>query len=393
VNLANLFRTNKPVLVPLAIGIGAGIVTIVRAITGDSRRVLIGWIAAYGLTAATVLAAMVLVMTLHLTGARWWLVLRPIFVAIAGTAPLLIPLFVPIGATAALVYPWSSPPPELPEPVSAALEHQRVWNHPAAFVLRSAIYLVTWTALAIVLRRPDVAATTPESKAVGRTERTASAIGLPVMALTITFAAFDWMMSLQPGWTSNMFGLYVFTSGLIAALAVISIGVWLASRSGGEERPSPDHAHAVGRLMLLSVILWAYIGFFQLLLVWIADIPHEVTFYDGRARGSWAAVSWFLVIGRFALPLLGLFSRRLKRSPALLACMGGWLFLGSVLDFAWLALPAAGMELGVLDFVPFVCIVALVCAYGVHLVIHIGTDVEHAPPEAAIAEALRYRSP
>ncbi|MDF2693042.1 MAG: hypothetical protein K0S65_1425, partial [Labilithrix sp.] len=172
---------------------------------------LVGWIAAYGLAAATILAAMVLVMVLHLTGARWWLVLRGLFVAVAGTAPILVPLFIPIGAAATLVYPWSTPPTNLPERVSEALEHQRLWNQPGPFVTRSAVYLVTWSALALLVRRADAAHLRGNGHDLAPNEKTLSAAGLPVLAFTLTFASFDWLMSLQPGWSSSAFGLYVFT--------------------------------------------------------------------------------------------------------------------------------------------------------------------------------------
>ena len=393
----NHVRPSRGVLVPFAIGVVASALTIGYALH-DGRRALLAWIAAYGFAVATVLAAMVLVMVLHLTGARWWLVLRRVFVATAGTAPVFVLLFVPIGAAFTIVYPWESPPPDLSRHVEEVLEHRRVWNHPGFFLARSALYLASWTVLAVLLRRADRDhARDPASREVARFERTVSAVGLPVLGFTLTFAAFDWLMSLQPGWTSNIFGLYVFTSGLVSAMAVLAIGSWLAARSElVPEGVGPDHVHAVGRLMLMAVILWAYIGFFQLLLVWIAHLPSEVPFYAMRARGSWAGVDVVLFIGRFVLPLFVLLSRPLKRSPSRLAVVGVWLVVMSMLDFAWLAIPALGVELAWADVLPFVAVGALSWAYGAHLVAlrsrrANGRDLVAADP--ALREALRYRSP
>ncbi len=393
----NHVRLGRGVLAPLAIGVVASALTIAYALH-DARRALLAWIAAYGFAVATVLAAMALVMVLHLTGARWWLVLRRVFVATAGTAPVFVLLFVPIGAAFTIVYPWESPPPDLSRHVEEILEHRRAWNQPAFFLARSAFYLASWTVLAVLLRRADRDhARDPSSSEVVGTERTISAVGLPVLAFTLTFAAFDWLMSLQPGWTSNIFGLYVFTSGLVSAMAVLAIGSWLAARSelvpGGI---GPDHVHAVGRLMLMAVILWAYIGFFQLLLVWIADLPTEATFYAMRAHGSWAVVDVVLFGGRFVLPFLVLLSRPLKRSPSGLAVVGGWLVVMSMLDFAWVAIPALRAELAPADALPFFAIGGLVWAYGAHLVAlrsrrAAGRDLVALDP--ALRDALRYRSP
>ena len=393
----NHVRWSRGVLVPLAIGLFAGAVTIGYALH-DPRRALLAWIAAYGFGVATVLGAMVLVMVLHLTDARWWLVLRRVFVATAGTAPLFVLLFIHIGAAFTIVYPWEAPPPGLSRHIEEVLEHRRVWNQPAFFLARSAFYLATWTVLAVLLRRADAAHLEhPTSAEVARSERTISAVGLPLLGFTLTFAAFDWLMSLQPGWTSNIYGLYVFTSGFVSALAVLAIGSWLSARSGlVPDGVGPDHVHAVGRLMLMAVILWAYIGFFQILLVWIANLPGEVAFYVARSRGSWGAVDVILFGGRFVLPFFVLLSRPLKRSPVRLAIVGVWLVVMSVLDFAWLTIPSMGAELALPDVLPFVCIIGLVWAYGAHLVAlrsrrAARRDVVALDP--ALQEALRYRSP
>jgi hypothetical protein len=393
----NHVRFGRGVVVPLAIGLVASALTIVYALH-DARRALLAFIAAYGFAVATVLAAMALVMVLHLTGARWWLVLRRVFVATAGTAPIFVLLFVPIGAAFTIVYPWESPPADLSRHIEDVLEHRRFWNQPAFFLARSAFYLTSWTVLAVLLRRADREhAREPSSPEIVGTERTISAVGLPVLAFTLTFAAFDWLMSLQPGWTSNIFGLYVFTSGLVSAMAVLAVGSWLAARSelvpGGI---GPDHVHAVGRLMLMAVILWAYIGFFQLLLVWIANLPSEASFYAMRAHGSWAVVDVVLFVGRFVLPFFVLLSRPLKRSPSRLAVVGVWLVLMSMLDFAWLAIPALRAELALADVLPFFAIGGLVWAYGAHLVAlrsrrAAGRDLVALDP--ALRDALRYRSP
>ncbi len=357
----------RGVYVPLAIGVVASVLTLAGAVV-DPRRALLGWIAAYGLAAATVLAAAILVMTLHVTGARWWLVLRDVFHAIVGTTPLLVLLFVPIGAAYSLAYPWATAPASLPA-------SQRTWNEPTFFLARAAVYLMTWTTLAALLCRTE----RPERL------RTISAIGLPVVAFTLTFAAFDWLMSLQPGWSSNVYGVYVFTSGLIAALSLVAIGAW--ARQGA----SPDHVSAVGRLLLTAVILWTYIGFFQLLLVWIADLPQESTFYAARSHGVWAGVGVVLGVGRFVLPFLALLSRPLKRSPRLLAAVGVWLLATSIVDFTWLALPSGGVELTPARLLPFLGVGGLFWAYGAHRLARGATAPFPARP--VIEDALRYRSP
>lgn len=385
-------RARRGVLVPLALGLVASALTVVLAIARP-RQALVGWIAAYGFAAATVVTGTALVMVLHVTGARWWLVLRRLFVAIVGTTPLLILLFVPIGAAFSLVYPWVTLPEDVSHHTKEALEHQRTWNNGGFFLARSALYLAVWTVFAVLLRRADATWRERPSAEITRRERTVSAIGIPVLGFTLSFASFDWLMALHPGWSSNIYGLYVITSGLVAALSIVAIGAWLARRSGMNPDIEPDHVHAVGRLMLMAVILWTYIGFFQFLLAWIADIPHEVTFYAARARGVWTAADYVLVIGRFVLPFLALLSRPLKRSPSALATVAVWLLATTVVDFAWLAVPSFDVGVTLANLLPFVAIGGLVWAYGAHLATHAPLAAPAPRTDPVVREALRYRSP
>jgi hypothetical protein len=96
----------------------------------------------------------------------------------------------------------------------------------------------------------------------------------------------------------------------------------------------------MGKLLLMLVLFWAYTGFSQLLLVWIADLPSENGFYLARSAGSWGLVCWVIGIGHFALPLAALLSHRLKRSPARVAAVGAYLVVLHYVDTYWLVVPA-----------------------------------------------------
>src|SRR5690606_31121840 len=103
---------------------------------------------------------------------------------------------------------------------------------------------------------------------VGGRERVLSSLMLPVLALTITFAAFDWLMSLQPFWLSSIFGVYVFAGGFLAGMALLAILAYGTVRTGHlREELTGYHFHALGRLLLAFVIFWAYCAYFQAMLI------------------------------------------------------------------------------------------------------------------------------
>lgn len=238
------------------------------------------WVALFGFVVATAAAAMALVFLFELTGAEWWRPFERLLVRLARGA-VLAPL---------LVLPRLTWPSAL-----------------ASFAL---------AALAVGLRPA----------------RRAPALGLIVLAFALTIAAWDALMIREPGWVSDLYGLYVFASGLTSALALVAMASSRATANA-------EHLHALGRLLLCAILVWAYLAFFQLLLVWLPDLPREVSFYRRRVDGPWAIVTASLALGHFVIPFFVLLFRRAKRSPRVLAAVGTVVFAAGALDFVWLVKP------------------------------------------------------
>ena len=151
-----------------------------------------------------------------------------------------------------------------------------------------------------------------------RRMRALSGGGLPLVGLATTWASFDWTMSLQPDWSSTIFGLYFFAGAFLGAIALVSVLLRAAHAGSPPLSPvTPDHRQALGRLLFAMVAFWAYMAFSQLLVYWIADLPDEVTFYSARVRGTWTAIAALLVVGHFVVPFFALLSRRWKRRDEL----------------------------------------------------------------------------
>jgi hypothetical protein len=159
--------------------------------------------------------------------------------------------------------------------------------------------------------------------------------------LCLSFGAQDWLMSLEPLWYSTVYGLYVGCGGVVSALSLLIL--WAAgSREEGNVGAlmRPEHFRRLGTLTLTFVCLWAYCGFSQYLLMWIATLPEEVTWYLARGQNTWAALAWTLMVGHFALPFLLLLQRRLKQRPAAIGAVAVLLLLMHAVDVYWLVVPA-----------------------------------------------------
>jgi hypothetical protein len=194
---------------------------------------------------------------------------------------------------------------------------------------------------ALVLCRRSVRrdrALPPANELELRGERSFSAAALPPVALALTFAAFDWLMSLQPFWMSSIFGVYYFAGGFVASIGLIAVLAQVAAHTGTAP-VRPAHFHALGRLMFGFTVFWAYIAFFQALLIALPNRPEEVVFYTRRLEGGWSPVAYLIIAVRFVVPFFVLLPRSIKFKGRWLAWVGAGLIVGHYLDVYWLVMP------------------------------------------------------
>ena len=167
-----------------------------------------------------------------------------------------------------------------------------------------------------------------------------SAPGMILWAVTITLAAVDLIMSLNPHWSSTMIGVYLFSDAVLSSLVVLTLlALWLQSNGLLRGVVTKEHYHDLGKLTFAFVFFWGYIAFSQYMLIWYANMPEETQFYMVRQIGPWAGVSLALIVVHFVLPFLGLMSRHVKRRLPLFAFWLVWLLVAHAFDLFWLIMP------------------------------------------------------
>ncbi len=294
---------------------------------------------AYMCALSIVIGALFLLMIGHAANATWFVPLRRSCEAVVATLPLLCVLFVPILLSLDSLYPWTHPDTLDRVARRHVLEKRALLNEPA-FALRAAVLWAVFLVLGELLRRYSLRQDR-EQPEKNRTKLVALAVGgLPVLALTVTAASFDWLMSLEPSFYSDIYGVYVFAGGFLAALGLFGGMTVVAARSGHLRGVTPEHYYAIGRLELAMVIFWTYIAWAQLMLIWVADLPLETSFYLTRSRHGWLWVGVALVVVHFAIPFALLLFRELKRRPRALFAVSAWLVVVHVLDLYYLVAPA-----------------------------------------------------
>jgi hypothetical protein len=254
--------------------------------------------------------------------------------------PLFVVLFLPILAGMRRIFPWVDPS-GLPEELRKSIEHKAPYLNPAAFVVRAAVYFALWIVVSHLLRRWSLRQDQEGGLALSRRQRALGAGSLPFLAFTMTFAAFDWMMSLDPRFYSTIFGVYWFAGSFVCAFAVVIIAatVTRADPTGFGHHMNADHFHALGKFLLAFVAFWGYIAFSQFMLIWIANVPEEVPWYILRINGGWRWVGAFLALGHFLVPFFLLLNRAITRDPRRLSWVAAWILFVHWIDLYWLVMP------------------------------------------------------
>ena len=295
---------------------------------------LIGFVFWIGVT----LGALALLMLQHLTGGAWGLVIRRVLEAATRTIPLLLVLFIPIALGLSRLYPWMHTQEMAKSP--ALMSKSEHYLNPAFFIERAVIYFAIWVLLAYLLNRWSLEQDRTAQPRSTRRMKMLSGPGLGLFVLTTTFASIDWVMSLDPEWSSTMFGLLFVASWALSAMAfVIATMALLSSRTPLVDIVRASHFHDLGKLLLALVMLWSYFAFSQFLIIWSGNLPEETTWYLRRLRGGWGWIAIAVIVLHFALPFLLLLSRDLKRNARKLAMLAGFLLVMRLVDIFWMIEP------------------------------------------------------
>jgi len=337
---ATPFRGGGRVLGIAAAVAAAGLGLTALGALGDPRRALGAYLVAFVYWLGIALGALILLGALHATKARWPVVLRRFLETIPLTIPLFAVLFLPIALGMRHLFLWVEPA-GLTGELLHVVEHKRPYLNVPFFLARAALYFAVWTVVGALLRRWSVRQDQAGGHALTAAQRRLGTGALPFLALTLSFAAFDWMMSLDPRFYSTIFGVYWFAGSFLGAFAVLVLAA-RATRALPDHfgaHLNADHVHSLGKFLLAFTAFWAYIAFSQFMLIWIANIPEEVPWYVVRTGSPWGRVGIALAVGHFAIPFALLLSRDLKRDVRRLAWVAGWLLLVHYLDLYWVIMP------------------------------------------------------
>jgi len=333
----------------LIVGLVFGVIAVVLAFIQPQqfyRAYLLGFMLWLGVA----LGSMAILMIRHLTGGGWGMVIRRILGAAMRTVPLLAALFIPVILGIHKLYIWAQPLDQVTDKHlhDHLAEITKTYLTTSGFIYRAIFYFAIWNLLSFLLTKWSKETDHPGSPDHTSRFKAIAGPGLILYGFTISFAAIDWVMSLDPSWISTIFGLVVLIGQVLSAMCfAVVVERILFNYKPMSEMLKPDFVHDHGKWMLAFTMVWAYFNFSQWLIIWAGNLPSEITFYMTRLHGGWASIGLILVIFGFAIPFAILLSRPFKRDIRKLVWLAVWMLLMRYVDMFWIIEPNFSKTLSV----------------------------------------------
>jgi hypothetical protein len=341
------YRITDPGALPgIAAVIGVlGLLVSIIGLTQDKEHFFHSYLVAFIFWTSIGLGGLFFTLVHHLVDATWSVVVRKVSEAVMATLPWMVIFLLPILFFGlGDLYSWMD---------SAMVSHdhllqKKTWFlHPGFFVTRSLLYFAVWAGLAFLLRQKSIQQDSIEGDKAHHDHlgsiRMISGPGMVLFVLTLTFASFDWMMSLDPHWYSTIFGVCFFSGSFVCVLAFMALTLLYLRRRGVlKDVVTVEHYHDLGKLMFAFIVFWTYVSFSQYFLIWYGNIPEETLWFRHRWEHGWSSWTTLLIFGHFVIPFFFLISRETKRNTVTLACACLFMVGMHWVEMFWQVMPAQG---------------------------------------------------
>lgn len=317
--------------------LGIGLILGVLAFFVDHSRAVFNYLVAFAFMISIGVGALFLVALEYIAGADWSVPIRRVVEFFAAVTPLLAILVIPLLFNIGELFHWSHPEAVAEDKV---LQGKAPYLNVTFFIIRVFVIIGLWSLFYLFFVRNSKKQDSNKDQKLTTINIRLSAIFIPIFAFSISIAAIDWLMSIEPHWFSTIFGVYFFSGTVVAALAAVTLATVLLKEHGYlHPAMTNDHLFSLGALMFAFVNFWGYIAFSQYMLIWYADLPEETFWFLQKWEGSWVIFSIALIIIHFVVPYVTLLSQPSKMDPKRLKFISVWLLFAHLFDIFWLVMP------------------------------------------------------
>ncbi len=319
---------------------GLGAVGLIASLVGyflDADQFFFSYLVSFVFFTGIALAALLMVMLHHITRSSWGVLVRRMSESFTANIWIWGIFLIPVLLGIHNLYHWSHEDAVIADKI---LKGKSSYLNTPFFIARQFIYFAIWGYLGYKLHKTSVEMDKTGDWGLTTLLRKVSAPGIPLFALTIAFASFDWLMSLDPHWFSTMFGVYFFSISFQSFWPIMILMIFFMQSKGILKNTIRDvHIYDLGAWFFAFTIFYAYIAFSQFLLIYYANLPEETLWYFHRLEGSWKYIAYGLLICRFAIPFLVLLNREAKKNRKILGAVSVLVIAIHFAEIYWIALP------------------------------------------------------
>ncbi|HEY1790273.1 MAG TPA: hypothetical protein VGJ73_19160 [Verrucomicrobiae bacterium] len=303
----------------------------------DREPFFVSWLFAFLFWMSLSLGCLYCGMIHYLTSGKWGFSARRILEAGYMTLPLMALLIIPVFFGLHELYPWARPETVLTDKI---LRQRATYANPPLFIIRAVVFFGIWIFIACALRRWSLRQDTTNDPAPTIRMRTLSGPAVGIAPLIASFAFLDWAMTIEPDWSSTIFPVIQLAGQILIAITfVIILLAWTRNDAPFSDFPEKPF-HDLGSLLLAFVLFWTYVAFSQVLLIYSANLPHEITWYLHRIAGGWIWIVGLIGLFHFFTPFLLLLFRAIKQNIRALAVIAFLVFAMHAIEMFWVIAPA-----------------------------------------------------
>lgn len=212
------------------------------------------------------------------------------------------------------------------------IQHKAPFLNVPFFFIRMIFFFISWIIMTRLIRKASL----NEDKLGGRTffekSELYSKIYIFILAITFSFATFDWIMSIDVHWFSTIFALKNFVAAFLHGSATVVLIVIILHQKGHYKELNKSHLLDFSRYIFMLCIIWGYFAFSQFMLIWYGNIPEETEYFAFRWHHGFKIIFYVNFFINWFVPFVLLLPQVLNKNIKVVQGVAVLLIVGQYLD-------------------------------------------------------------
>jgi hypothetical protein len=313
-----------------------GVVAFVAGLLVDAQRAWYNYLIEFFFFLCIALGGLVFAAVQYAASASWSVTIRRIGEGLFSYLPGLAITVVILLLGVKELYSWAYTAPHDYFTYTKEVYMSTLW-----FIVREAFFFAIWMIFGFMIVKTSLKQDKTQDPRLTRRNKKLSIIFLILFGYTFTFSSMDLLMSLNDHFYSTIFGVYCFSGLFLSGMSAIAIVVITLKNKGYlKNAVEKKHLHDLGTWMMAFSVFMVYIGFSQYMLIWYANLPHEITYMIPRSKNGWQFLFALLPLLKWILPFLVLMPEKNRSNPKVIFWVAIGVLVGQWLDIYWMVVPS-----------------------------------------------------